>query len=199
MVRDHWVALGVCTMVVQTSRRLFTVAEYEQMIQTGILQEDDRLELVDGAIFEMPPIGSRHAACVRRLQHLLARALGDRVLVDTQNPVRLHDYSEPLLDVVILQHRPDLYAAGHPQPDDVFLVVEVADTSLAYDQEVKVPAYARSGILEVWVVDLTSASVHVYRTPSAGRYHDITRLQRGATLTPQAFPDLVLLVEHIVA
>ena len=184
-------------MVVQTSRRLFTVAEYEQMIQAGILREDDRLELMDGEILEMAPIGSRHAACVRRLQRLLTRALGERVWVDTQNPVMLHDYSEPLPDVVLLRHRPDLYAAGHPQPDDVFLVVEVADTSLAYDQEIKVPAYARSGIPEVWVIDLSSVCVHVYRTPSAGQYRDTIRLQRSATLAPQAFPDLVLLVEHI--
>lgn len=184
-------------MVVQTSRRLFTVTEYEQMIQAGIFREDDRLELMDGEIFEMAPIGSRHAACVRRLQRLLTRALGERALVDTQNPVKLHDYSEPLPDVVLLKHRPDLYAAGHPQPGDVLLAVEVADTSLAYDQEIKVPAYARSGIVEVWVVDLISVCVHVYRTPSAGQYRDTMRLQRGTTLTPQAFPDLILLVEHL--
>jgi Uma2 family endonuclease len=184
-------------MVVQTGKRLFTVAEYEQMVQAGILREDDRLELMDGEIFEMAPIGSRHAACVRRLQRLLTQALSEQALVDTQNPLRLHDYSEPQPDVVILRHRADLYASGHPQPGDVFLVVEVADTSLAYDQETKVPAYARSGLPEVWVVDLISEGVHVYRTPSAGQYLDAIHLQRGATLTLQAFPGVVLPVERI--
>ena len=185
-------------MAIQTGRRLFTVAEYEQMAQAGIFREDDRLELIDGEIFEMSPIGSRHAACVRRLQRLLARVLGDRALVDTQNPVVLNDTSEPLPDVVVLKNRSDLYAARHPRPNDIFLVVEVADTSLSYDQEVKIPAYARSEIPEVWVVDLNSASVHVYRTPTATGYQEHTRVQSDATLVPQAFSDCALPVAGIV-
>jgi len=185
-------------MAIQTGRRLFTVAEYEQMAQAGIFREDDRLELIDGEIFEMSPIGSRHAACVRRLQRLLARVLGDRALVDTQNPVVLNDASEPLPDVVVLKNRSDLYAARHPRPDDIFLVVEVADTSLSYDQEVKIPAYARSEIPEVWVVDLNSASVHVYRTPTATGYQAYTRVQSDATLAPQAFSECPLPVASIV-
>ena len=185
-------------MAIQTGRRLFTVAEYEQMAQAGIFREDDRLELIDGEIFEMSPIGSRHAACVRRLQRLLAQELGDRALVDAQNPVVLNDASEPLPDVVVLKNRSDLYAARHPRPDDIFLVVEVADTSLSYDQEVKIPAYARSEISEVWVVDLNSASVHVYRTPTATGYQAHTRVQSDATLAPQAFSECTLPVAGIV-
>lgn len=186
-------------MAVYTSRRLFTVTEFEQMDQAGIFRENDRLELIDGEIFEMAPIGSRHAAWVRRLQRLFTQALGERALVDVQNPLVLHDRSEPLPDVVLLQQQADLYASGHPRPHDVFLVVEVADTSLAYDQEIKVPAYARSQIPEVWVVDLASGSVHVYRLPSPAGYRDITCVQRGATLAPQSFPDLALPVARIVA
>lgn len=185
-------------MAIQTGRRLFTVAEYEQMAQAGIFREDDRLELIDGEIFEMSPIGSRHAACVRRLQHLLARVSGDRALVDTQNPVILNDASEPLPDVVVLQNRSDLYAARHPRPNDIFLVVEVADTSLSYDQEVKIPAYARSNIPEVWVVDLNSASVHIYRTPTAAGYQAHTRVQSDTTLAPHAFSECTLPVAGIV-
>jgi Uma2 family endonuclease len=186
-------------MAVYTSKRLFTVSEFEQMDQAGIFRKDDRLELIDGEIFEMAPIGSRHAACVRRLQRLFAQALGERVLVDVQNPIVLHDHSEPLPDVVLLQPRADLYASGHPRPSDVLLVVEVADTSLAYDQEIKIPAYARSEIPEVWVVDLQSASVHVYRLPSPAGYREMTSLQRDATLAPQCFPALALPVAHMVA
>ncbi|MDH3604318.1 MAG: Uma2 family endonuclease [Candidatus Tectomicrobia bacterium] len=185
-------------MAIQTSRRLFTVAEYEQMVQAGIFREDDRLELIDGEIFARSPIGSRHAACVRRLQRLLAQILGDQALVDTQNPVVLNDASEPLPDVVVLQNRSDLYAARHPRPDDILLVVEVADTSLSYDQDVKIPAYARSDIPEVWVVDLNSASVHVYRTPTTTGYQEHIHVQRDVTLAPQAFSDCALLVARIV-
>jgi Uma2 family endonuclease len=185
-------------MTVQTHRRLFTVTEYEQMAQAGIFQEDDRLELLDGEIVAMSPIGSQHAACVRRLQRRFLQALGEQALVDTQNPIVLHDYSEPLPDVVLLKPRADLYAAGHPGPGDVLLMVEVADTSLAYDRTVKIPAYAHSAIPEVWVVDLTSASLHVYRTPSSTGYRQVTHVRRGATLAPQAFPDLILPIEYIV-
>jgi Uma2 family endonuclease len=143
---------GAHYVSVYTGKRLFTVREFEQMDQAGIFREDDRLELIDGEIFAMAPIGSRHAACVRRLRRLSTPALGERALVDVQNPIVLHDRSEPLPDVILLQPRADFYAASHPWPSDVFLMVEVADTSLDYDQEVKVPAYARSAILEVWVV-----------------------------------------------
>jgi Uma2 family endonuclease len=146
----------------------------------------------------MAPIGSRHAACVRRLQRLFMRELGERVLVDVQNPIVLHDRSAPLPDVMLLQPRADLYASGHPRPSDVLLVVEVADTSLAYDQQIKVPAYAHSDIPEVWVVDLTSASVHLYRTPSAAGYCQMTSFQDGATLAPQCFPALALPVAHML-
>jgi Uma2 family endonuclease len=185
-------------MAVYTSKRLFSVSEFEQMEQAGIFREDDRLELIDGEIFAMAPIGSRHAACVRRLQRLFMQELGERVLVDVQNPIVLHDRSEPLPDVILLQPRADLYASGHPRPSDVLLVVEVADTSLAYDRQIKVPAYARSEIPEVWVVDLTSALVHVYRLPSPAGYSEVTSLQGSATLAPQCFPALVFPVAYIV-
>jgi Uma2 family endonuclease len=186
-------------MAVYTSKRLFSVSEFEQMDQAGIFREDDRLELIDGKIFAMAPIGSRHAACVRRLQRLFTQELGERVLVDVQNPIVLHDRSEPLPDVMLLQPRADLYASGHPRPSDVLLVVEVADTSLAYDQEIKIPAYARSEIPEVWIIDLTSASVHVYRLPSPAGYREVTSLQGGAMLAPQCFPALALPVARMLA
>ncbi len=137
-------------MSVSTCRRLFTVAEYDRMIQAGIFAEDDRLELIDGEILTMSPIGSRHAACVRCLQRLFTRQLGDQVIVDVQNPLLLDDRSEPQPDVVLLKDRADLYATEHPRPEDVFLVIEVADTSVAYDERSKclpmqTAVYQRSG------------------------------------------------------
>jgi Uma2 family endonuclease len=185
-------------MPVSTCKRLFTVAEYERMVQVGILAEDDRLELINGEILEMSPIGSRHAACVRRLQQLFTRQVGDRALVDVQNPLLLNDRSEPLPDVMLLKPQPDFYAAGHPRPDDVLLVIEVADTSLAYDRDIKVPTYASSGIPEVWVVDLTSVTVWVYRAPAPGGYQEVTDVRGPVRIAPQAFPDLRVEVESIV-
>jgi Uma2 family endonuclease len=185
-------------MPTSTCKRLFTVAEYERMVQVGIFAEDDRLELINGEILEMSPIGSRHAACVRRLQQLFTRQLGDRALVDVQNPLLLHDRSEPLPDVMLLKPQPDFYAAGHPRPDDVLLVIEVADTSLAYDRDIKVPVYASSGIPEVWVVDLTSATVWVYRVPAPDGYQEVTDVRGPAHIAPQAFPGLRVAVESIV-
>jgi Uma2 family endonuclease len=185
-------------MSVSTPRRLFTVDEYERMIQAGIFAEDDRLELIDGEILTMSPIGSRHAACVRRLQRLFTQQLADQVFIDVQNPLLLDDHSEPQPDVVLLKDRPDLYATEHPRPEDVFLVVEVADTSLAYDRETKVPAYAGSGIPEVWLVDLTAAAIEVYRSPSSNGYQEVITCRDTDHLAPLAFPHLQIAVVRIV-
>ena len=185
-------------MSVSTCRRFFTVAEYDRMIQAGIFAEDDRLELIDGEILTMSPIGSRYAACVRRLQRFFTQQLGDQVFADVQNPLLLDDSSEPQPDVVLLKDRADLYATEHPRPGDVFLVVEVADTSVAYDREVKVPAYASGGIPEVWVVDLTSAVIEVYRTPSANGYREVTTWRGTELIAPLAFPDLRVAVNRLV-
>jgi Uma2 family endonuclease len=179
-------------------KRLFTVTDYAQMAQAGIVREDDRLELFDGELYVMAPISSAHAACVRRLHHLLTQALGDQVLVDTQQPIALHNLSEPMPDVLLLQPRADWYATGHPRPSEVLLAIEVADLSLAYDQEVKIPAYARSHLPEVWVIDLPAAVVHVYRRPSPQGYQEVTLLHAGDTLAPQVFPAVALAVASLV-
>lgn len=119
------------------------------MAAAGVLSEDDRVELIEGEIIEMNPIGSRHAACVGRLTKLLERQAGDRVIVWVQNPVQVNDYSEPLPDVTLLKPRDDFYAQANPQPADVLLIIEVADSSVDYDHEIKTPLYARAGIPEV--------------------------------------------------
>lgn len=185
-------------MAVEVLRRRFTVDEYHRMGQAGILREDDRVELIDGEIVEMTPIGSPHAACVTRLSHLLIRALGERVIVSVQNPTSIPPHSEPQPDLMVLRPRADFYARAHPEPRDVLLVVEVADTSVSFDRGVKVPLYARAGITEVWLVDLTTDVVEVYRRPATGRYGVTHRRQRGERLECDAFPELILTVDQVL-
>jgi Uma2 family endonuclease len=164
---------------IRLDQRLFTTGEYERMIETGILTEDERVELIQGAIRPMSPIGSRHAACVNRLSALLNRALLGRGIVSVQNPIRLSDESEPQPDVAVLRSRADFYALQLPRPGDVLLVVEVADTTWAYDHDTKLPMYASAGIAEAWLVDLNQDVVELHLQPLSNRYGRVTTLQRG--------------------
>ena len=170
------------------------------MCEAGVFREDDRLELIEGEIIEMSPIGKRHAAVVRRLINLLTRQLGeDEALVDAQDPVVLGDTSEPQPDLALLRPSPDFYAGEHPRAEDILLLIEVADTSLAYDREVKVPTYARHGVLEVWVADLGGAGVEVYRQPAADGYAHVERLDDPeAVVSPLLLPRLRLPVRVLV-
>ncbi|HVC35036.1 MAG TPA: Uma2 family endonuclease [Chloroflexota bacterium] len=175
-----------------TTRRLptrrFTVDEYSLMAEAGILKEDDRVELIEGEIVQMSPIGRFHVGIVIRLNHLFVTRLGDVAQVSVQNPVHLHEYSEPEPDVALLVPRADFYTSALPTPADVLLLVEVADSSIEFDREVKIPLYARAGIREVWLVDLNAGAVSVFREPSADGYRSIQTLRRGAWASALAFP-----------
>ena len=128
-------------MSVQLLRRLFTVDQYYQMLESAILTENERVELIRGEIVKMSPIGIHHSACVKRLNELFFLRLAKTVTVGIKHPVRLNDNSEPEPDVALLQRKPDFYDTQHPQPEDVFLLIEVSDTTIKYDREVKVPLY----------------------------------------------------------
>ena len=180
------------------TRRRFTIDEYYCMAQAGILHEDDRVELIEGEIIEMSPIGSRHVACVNRTARWFDRGVGDRAIVSVQNPIRLSRHSEPQPDVALLRTRPDFYASALPGPGDVLLVIEMADTSLAYDRRVKLPLYAEAGIPEVWIVDLTQERIQVHRDPHRRRYQHVMVFARGPVLTPLAFSDLRVPVEDLL-
>ncbi|MEE9285700.1 MAG: Uma2 family endonuclease [Dehalococcoidia bacterium] len=186
-------------MAVQIQRRSFTVEEYYKMAQAGILSEDDRVELLDGEIVEMTPIGSKHAACVKRMIRLFSELVGGRAIVSAQDPIRIGERSEPQPDLALLVPRSDFYAAAHPGPEDVLLVIEVAETSADFDRQVKAPLYARAGVREVWLVDLPSRRVEVYRSPSGDTYRDVQTLGPGKRLAPQAFPDAEASVDEILA
>lgn len=185
-------------MTVQLLRRRFTVDEYQRMGQVGILGEDDRLELLEGEIVEMAPIGSRHQATVNRLTELFSARVSGRALVSVQGPTRLAEDSEPQPDLMLLRRRDDFYASAHPGPADVLVLVEVSDTSTDYDREVKVPLYARHGIQEVWLVGLETDTVEVYRGPTAQGYWNLTRSVRGQDLAPELLTGIELAVDDIL-
>jgi Uma2 family endonuclease len=147
-------------------RRKLSLADYHRMGEAGILREDDRVELIHGELIAMAPIGSRHAATVSRLTHVLIAAAGSNAIVSTQNPVALPPESEPQPDIALLKPRADYYAASLPGPSDVLLIIEVADTTLAYDRDIKLPLYAQHGIGEVWLIDLQRNALSIYRDPS---------------------------------
>lgn len=185
-------------MAMPITHRRFTVDEYHRMAEAGILTEDDRVELLDGEIVAMTPIGSRHAGCVNRLNRLFARVPGDAVLVSIQNPVILNQYWEPEPDVAVLRFRSDGYATAHPRPRDVLLLVEVADSSTQTDRQVKLAGYAAAGIPEVWIVDLTSDAIEVYREPEGEHYADRQILGREAPLTALNVPEMSVRVSDVL-
>jgi Uma2 family endonuclease len=170
--------------------RKFTSNEFALLIATGILSEDERVELLRGEIIPMAPIGSRHAACINGLALLLSPLLAARrILVAVQNPIHLDDYSEPQPDLVIARFRSDLYAGNHPTPPDILLLIEVADSSEDFDRTIKLPLYAQAGIAETWLINLNQDTVEAYRTPSPEGYRDMHTYLGEERLSPEALPD----------
>ena len=185
-------------MTVELAQRPFTVDEYYLMAEVGILREDDRLELIDGRIVRMSPAGSRHAACVKRLNALLGAKAGSKAPVSVQDPVRLDEHSEPQPDVALLRPRSDFYVHAHPTPSDVLLVVEVADTSDDHDRDVKLPLYAQAGIPQVWIVCLKDDLVLVCGDPAGGAYGEVRQAERGESIGIHGLPGLAISVADIL-
>lgn len=180
-----------------TTRR-FNVEEYHRMAEAGVLHPAERVELIEGEIVQMAAIGSRHAECVDRLTRLFVRGIEDQGTVRVQNPVRLSDHSEAEPDIALVRHRPEGYADRHPGPGDTLLIIEVAETTLAVDREVKIPLYARAGVPECWIVDLDADVALLYRTPQGREYAHAERHHRGERVRPGAFPHLHLAVDEIL-
>jgi Uma2 family endonuclease len=189
--------MTVQTVPVQLSRLAFTIEQFQRMGQSGIFDSDQRLELINGEIVEMSPIGARHAAAVARLIELFS-SVNRHCIVQSQNPVQLGTASLPQPDVALLRRRDDFYASAYPSAADVLLVVEVADTSLAYDRDVKVPLYAQAGIAEVWLVDLNKRELIVYRSPVNGKYTEVRYPQPADTVAPVLLPEASYFVEQVV-
>ena len=185
-------------MVYAPPRRKLTVYDYQRMGESGIFHEDERVELLDGELYEMTPIGDHHIGGVISLEYVFGQRLGGRAFVSTQNPIRLSDFSEPQPDLALLRPRADFYRNGKARPEDVLLVIEVADSSLQYDQQTKLPRYAAAGIVELWIVNLIDEQIELYHDPAGDTYATRSIHRRGDTLAPLAFPDLVLSVEEIL-
>jgi Uma2 family endonuclease len=183
---------------IDVTRRRFTVDEYDRMVEVGILTKADRVELIHGEIVQMAPIGSRHTAAVAALHEIFVKRLDDRALVRSAGSIRLPPHSAPEPDVVVLRRRSDFYRDVLTEADHVFLLVEVAETPLRYDREVKVPLYAAAGIREVWIVDIEGECVEIYAAVALGRYRRTERITRGTSFSPEAVPDVSLTVADIL-
>jgi Uma2 family endonuclease len=181
------------------ARRLFTREEHHRMAEVGILKPSDRVELIRGEIVEKLPAGRRHQAFIDNLNQLLVLRLAGRAIVSVQNGVVLGDDTEPEPDLKILRRRTLPYKEREAHAEDVLLLIEVAESSLAYDRSTKLALYAEAGIPEYWIVNCPAERIEIHRTPDGDRYRDVRRVEAVATVTLQAFPDVALTLAEIFA
>jgi len=182
----------------ELAKRWISADEYERMGEAGIFPPDARLELIEGEIFEMSPIGSPHAACVDALALLFTETARRRFLVRVQSPVRLNDLSEPQPDISLLRWRDDFYRDAHPTPGDVLLVVEVADATVVTDRKVKIPLYARAGVVEAWLVNIPEGQLEIYSDPAGGAYQRAEVFGRGAEARSHTVEGLAVSVGNLL-
>ena len=184
---------------VEVPRRLFSVQEYHRMAETGILHDKERVELIEGEIVQMAPIGTRHFGCVMNVNRLCLARLGDRAVVSPRGPVVIAPRSEPQPDLALLRPRAVPYSRGLPTPEDVLLAVEVADTTVRFDRLVKSRLYARAGIAEFWLCLVMDGAVEVHRGPGPDGYANVVRHGAGEMVSPLAFPDISFAVADFFA
>jgi len=168
----------------------FTADQYQAMTQAGVLKEDDRVELLNGRVFDMMPIEPQHGGVVDWLAEVFTEANQRRWICRIQSVVRLSKHDEPQPDLMLLHRLQNFYRNRHPGPDEIYLLVEVSDSSLTFDREEKLPLYARAEIPEVWLVNLPDKLVEVYTKPAAGEYTALRKVLPGEPLAPEAFPDV---------
>ena len=185
-------------MTTLTRTHTFTVDDYHRMAEAGILGEDDRVELIEGEIVDMTPIGNPHLSAVDRLNDVLTVALSGKAIIRVQGSVRLNNVNEPQPDIVVLRRRDDFYARTTAGTDDTLLVIEVSDSSLAWDRDVKAPLYARTGIPEFWLVDVNAHTITVFREPGAEGYGSSETATGKDRIAPLAFPEFVITPDDII-
>jgi Uma2 family endonuclease len=185
-------------VAVEPVPHLFTVDDYHAMADAGVFAPDARVELIEGAIYERAPIGPPHASSVDRLTMLLAAAAAGRAIIGVQGPVEANPRSEPQPDLTVLAAGDDYYRGAHPRPEDILWVIEVSDTTSRFDRQVKLPLYARSGIAEVWIVDVNSATVEVHRRLGPGGYTQTIVASTGDVVSPLTLPDVAVAVAAVV-
>jgi Uma2 family endonuclease len=184
--------------MISVAVRRLTVQDYHRMAEIGIFAADERVELLDGNLVSMVAKGTAHSSATTRTRRVLEAGLGKHVCVRIQDPVQLDDYSEPEPDIAIAVLDPLEYADHHPQPSEIFLLIEVADTSLAFDLGAKALAYARSGITDYWILDVQARKLFVLRSPTAQGYQSEVVLDETMQITPLAFPDYTVKIREIL-
>ena len=185
-------------MATEISKRLFTVHEYHRMVDAGILTEDDRVELIHGEILAMSPIGPPHNGAILRATQSLVRIAGERAIVGVQGSIRLDEYDEPQPDLYLLRPRDDFYSSSHAGPADIFLIIEVADSSLEYDQGLKMHLYAETRVPEYWVADIQNGRIIAYSGIQKNTYGNVRQFHRGDVLTPRLLPECRIPVDILL-
>jgi len=184
-------------MTAQLLTHKFTTQQYHLMHEAGVFPEGDRLELINGEITKMSPIGRKHAACINRLVEFFTQKLGTQIVLSVQNSIRLDDNSQPQPDLAILKRRNDFYEEGLPTPSDILLIIEVSDSTIAYDRDIKMPLYAAAGIPEMWLFDVNKKAIEGYSLPSSSGYKQMRRYEADDTLAMLAFPDVIFNWEEL--
>lgn len=185
-------------MQTEVVKKLFTVDDLYRMADAGIIEYGERVELIEGEIIEMSPIGDRHAQVVNRATMIFARGVGDRAVVAVQNPASMDRYNEPQPDIVLIRPREGFYGTTKPAADDILLMIEVADSTLRKDMKLKLPVYARNGVREVWIVDLKNDVIHLFRQPKDRVYEIAELVHRGGVVRCSAFPDFEIQAGEIL-
>lgn len=185
-------------MAVEPQVWRWTSEHFEAAAAAGVFGEKERVELLDGEVYEMAPIGNRHWVTTTRAQYALMERLARRALVSIQNAVVLGDLTEPQPDISVIRPGFERYTEANPGIDDVLLLIEVADTTLVFDRRKKIPLYARAGVSEAWIVDVNGETIEVYRDPGPDGYRDVRSYHRGDVISLLAFPDLTIPVDEIL-
>jgi len=181
-----------------SKRRRFNVDEYYKMAEAGILKPDERVELIEGVVVTMSPVGRKHFGGVFYLCHYLTLAFQKRAGVVAQSPLQLGERSEPEPDIAVYKWNEDFFRTIKPSPTDVYFLIEVMDSSAKHDRGRKLRLYARHNIPELWLVDLQNEWIEIHRRPSGETFREKRTVTRGETLSPEAFPDIVLEVNAIL-
>jgi Uma2 family endonuclease len=186
-------------MQILTQKFRFTVAQYHQMARSHIFQPEEKLELIEGEILQMSPVGLKHAKTVKLLNHLLTYQLYNQAIIGVQDPIQLDDFSEPQPDLSILKIQADFYELEIPKSKDIYWLIEVSDSTIKYDRDTKIPLYAANNIPEVWVVNLNDHLLEIYRQPENNHYQKYQKFTPNQTVSPLAFPDLIINLSEILA
>lgn len=180
------------------NRHHFTVDDFNFLHDQGKFKPDDRLELIEGEIYEMSPIGSLHARCVKYLSNFLAQCLAGQYIIGTQDPIILNDFNQPQPDIAVIRYQQDFYKQSHPKAADVLLVIEVSDTTVELDRNIKFPKYAAARIPEAWLVDLPAEQIEVHSHLQDKTYGMVKIYQRGDEVVSSTMPGIKFSVDDIL-